>query len=134
MARGIETRLRKLEGKAGPSGGPWFVAWARDDDEVARLAEQLRAAGMLSPGDVWHVLPWPYQDRDSPALRYTRELEDEELQAILAEVQAEIAARGLPDEPAGYVRERDRCRRMSEPELMATLLTPFRLVWQPTQH
>ena len=49
LARGIPMRLRKLEGAR--HTGVFFLAWGRDDAEIADQLDEARARGIVGRGD-----------------------------------------------------------------------------------
>jgi hypothetical protein len=58
MARGIQSRLRKIEDKARPKGKAVFTAWGRDQAEADRILADAKAAGIVRDGDQAEAGVW----------------------------------------------------------------------------
>ncbi len=80
MARGIQSRLRKIEDKARPKGDAVFMAWGRDQAEAERILADARKAGIVRDGDQAHAGVWTLPS-EMPRSRWARldEMGEEEM-------------------------------------------------------
>ena len=94
MSRGIETRMRRLEAKRPPED-LLLVVWGRDEAELARKVEELRASGVIREGDEPLPVIWPL-DAPMPESRWAapREMSDQEIEVLHEALNSEIAKRG----------------------------------------
>ena len=70
MARGIQSRLRKIEDKARPKGNAVFMAWGRDQAEAERILADARKAGIVRDGDRADAGVWTLPS-EMPRSRWT---------------------------------------------------------------
>src|SRR5688500_5774424 len=123
LARGIEMRLRKLEGAR--RRGVFFLAWGRDDVEIAGKLDRARARGIVGRGDLIVRAHW--NGRNGPPLSRwivgrMREWSDEEGEALTAEMERRIAAKERPTGSPTSPQMQDKLRQMTDAELLAAAL------------
>jgi hypothetical protein len=118
LARGIAMRLRKLEGAR--RTGVFYLAWGRDDAEIARNLDEARARGIVGRGDLIVRAHW--NGRNGPPLSRwivgrMREWSDEEGEALTAELERRVTSeRSAADQPPSPQMQ-DKLRRMTDAEL-----------------
>ena len=120
LARGIAMRLRQLEGAR--RTGVFFLAWGRDDAEIARQLDEARARGIVGRGDLIVRAHW--NGRNGPPLSRwivggMREWSDEEGEALMAEMEGRIAAKERPTGAPPSPQMQDKLSRMTDAELFA---------------
>ncbi len=121
LARGIQMRLRKLEGAR--RTGVFFLAWGRDDAEIAGQLDEARARGIVGRGDLIVRAHWNGRNGPPPSrwiLGRMREWSDEEGEALTAEMDRRIAAKvvGRRVQPTSPQMQ-DKLRQMTDAELFA---------------
>jgi hypothetical protein len=123
LRRGIQMRLGKLEGAR--RTGVFFLAWGRDDAEIAGQLDEARGRGMVGRGDLIVRAHW--NGRNSPPLSRwivgrMREWSDEEGEALTAEMERRIAAMERPTGAPTSPQMQEKLRRMTDAELFAAAL------------
>ena len=120
LARGIEMRLRKLEGAR--RRGVFFLAWGRDDAEIARNLDEARARGIVGCRDLIVRAHWNRHNGLPPSrwiVGRMREWSDEEGEALTAEMERRITSkRPAPNQPTSPQMQ-DKLRQMTDAELFA---------------
>jgi hypothetical protein len=123
LARGIQMRLGKLEGAR--RTGVFYLAWGRDDVEIAGKLDRARARGIVGRGDLIVRAHW--NGRNGPPLSRwivgrMREWSDEEGEALTAEMERRIAAKERPTGSPTSPQMQDKLRQMTDAELLAAAL------------
>ncbi len=123
LARGIQMRLRKLEGAR--RTGVFFLAWGRDDAEIAGQLDEARARGIVGRGDLIVRAHWNGRNGPPPSrwiVGRMREWSDEEGEALTAEMERRITSkRSAADQPPSPQMQ-EKLRRMTDAELLAAAL------------
>ena len=120
LTRGIQMRLRKLEGAR--CAGVFFLAWGRDEAEIAGQLDEARAKGIVGRGDLIVRGHWNGNNGPPPSrwiVGRMREWSDEEGEALTAEMERRIAAKGRPPGAPPSPQMQDKLRRMTDAELFA---------------
>jgi hypothetical protein len=120
LRRGIQMRLGKLEGAR--RTGVFYLAWGRDDAEIADQLDEARARGIVGRGDL--VLRAHWNGRNGPPLSRwivgrMREWSDEEGEALIAEMEGRIAAKQGAANRSLNPQVLEKLRQMSDAELFA---------------
>ena len=87
-------RLRKLEGAR--RRGVFFLAWGRDDAEIAGQLDEARARGIVGRGDLIVRAHWNGRNGPPPSrwiVGRMREWSDEEGEALTAEMERRMASK-----------------------------------------
>jgi hypothetical protein len=123
LARGIQMRLRKLEGAR--QRGVFFLAWGRDDAEIAGQLDEARARGIVGRGDLIVRAHWNGPNGPPPSrwiMGGMREWSDEEGEALTAEMERCITSkRSAADQPPSPQMQ-EKLRQMTDAELLAAAL------------
>ena len=123
LARGIQMRLGKLEGAR--RTGVFYLAWGRDDVEIARNLDEARARGIVGRGDLVVRAHWNRRNGPPPSrwiVGRMREWSDEEGEALTAEMERRITSkRSAADQPPSPQLQ-EKLRRMTDAELLAAAL------------
>ena len=120
LARGIAMRLRKLEGAR--RTGVFFLAWGRDDAEIAGQLDEARARGIVGRGDLVVRAHWNGRNGPPPSrwiVGRIRQWSDEEGEALTAEMDRRIAAKERPTGAPPSPQMQEKLRRMTDAELFA---------------
>ena len=120
LARGIQMRLRKLEGAR--RTGVFFLAWGRDDAEIARNLDEARARGIVGRGDLVVRAHWNGRNGPPPSrwiVGRMREWSDEEGEALTAEMERRITAKESAADQPPSPQLQEKLRRMTDAELFA---------------
>ncbi len=115
MLRGLETRLRKLEGRHPASAGPWFVIWGRTAAEIEATMEAVRLDAKVTRLAQTRAFHWPFPDAP-PAPHWVQASDGSALSLRELDALIEVA----PDEPDDP-RAAGRLVMMSNEELMAAI-------------
>jgi hypothetical protein len=120
LARGIQMRLRKLEGAR--RTGVFFLAWGRDDAEIASNLDQASARGIVGRGDLIVRAHWSARNGPPPSrwiVGRMREWSDEEGEALTAEMERRAMSkrRSAVQPPSPQMQE--KLSRMTDAELFA---------------
>jgi len=86
LARGIEARLRKLEGRRRIKETPWFLIWGRTPADIQAVEEATRNSTNVTRLAQSCRVPWPFKEAPpTPHWIFSvRDFSDRELEAMLA--------------------------------------------------
>ena len=124
LARGIQMRLRKLEGAR--RTGVFFLAWGRDDAEIAGQLDEARARGIVGRGDLIVRAHW--NGRNGPPLSRwivgrMRQWSDEEGEALIADIEGRISVKERPTGAPTNSQLQEKLCRMTDAELFSAGLS-----------
>jgi hypothetical protein len=116
-------RLGKLE--RARQTGVFFLAWGRDDAQIAGKLDEARARGIVGCRDLIVRAHWN-RPNGLPPSRWIvggmREWSDEEGEALTAEMERRITSkRSAADQPPSPQMQ-EKLRRMTDAELLAAAL------------
>jgi hypothetical protein len=122
VTRGIELRLRKLEGVG--RRGLFFLAWGRTEAEIEQAVVRARRAGLIKRGNRVVRAVWPGRNGMPPSRWISGgDWSAEEEATLFAEIERRIAPEALAADRRSDFETEAKLHAMSNAELLALALS-----------